>query len=109
MGALRIGPIAFLSICGALPSGMGISVQKEKNEAPPDCHHYRGGFTEHRVFDKGSPHGQLIIPHSPSPHATLRKQPFGALIRLFSPLEQKSWGKIWRNQQKALPLHPQKQ
>lgn len=32
MGALRIGPIAFLSICGALPSGMGISVQKEKNE-----------------------------------------------------------------------------
>ena len=54
MGALRIGPIAFLSICGALPSGMGIYVQKEMNKAPSDCLHYRWGFTEHRVFDKAA-------------------------------------------------------
>ena len=74
---VRIGPRAFLSICGALPSGMGVSVQKEKNEAPSGCHHYRWGFTEHRVFDKGSPHGQLIIPHSPSPHGTLRNRLLG--------------------------------
>lgn len=60
-----------------LPSGMGVSVQKEKNEAPSGCHHYRWGFTEHRVFDKGSPHGQLIIPHSPSPHGTLRNRLLG--------------------------------
>lgn len=102
MGALRIGPIAFLSICGALPSGMGISVQKEKNVAPSDCHHYRWGFTEHRVFDKAArmANSSFRIPHPRMPPSE---------NRLFSPLEQKSWGKIWRNQQKALPLHPQKQ
>lgn len=44
----------------------GVSVQKEKNEAPSGCHHYRWGFTEHRVFDKGCPHGHPSF-HTPHP------------------------------------------
>lgn len=87
MGALRIGPIAFLSICWAFPSGMGVSVQKEKNEAPSDCHHYRWGFTEHRVFDKAArmANSSFRTPHPRMPPFENRLLgPKSAFFRLWS-------------------------
>ena len=58
---------------------------------------------------KNSERSPFHISHPTLLKSPPRKPPLGALIRLFSPFAQKSWGKIWRNQQKALTLHPQKQ